>query len=213
MINKIIPFISQFDENTIKLLTKKAQFKTFSKGEVIHLEEDTCTSLEIVVSGSVSVSYISNNGDSSIIKVLNEESFISPNNLFASNPKYFVYIEALKDTKIMSIPKKFVNQALDCESFRSVFLALLSDTGKMMGSKFIFEQKTDLRTKIIVYLKHHKHIQKSSYITLPISKTLLASNFGVARTSLSREFQKMRVEGIIQFSNKKIMLNEENYDW
>ena len=52
--------------------------------------------------------------------------------------------------------------------------------------------KRTIRESIVGFLKHETQKQNSQTITLPVSKKALAERFGVQRTSLSRELQKMR---------------------
>jgi CRP-like cAMP-binding protein len=203
-----VPFFQNCDEEVLKIFSEDLEQCSFKRGQSIHFEDDTCTSLEIIVSGSVSIAHSSEHGDLYTVKVLDENSFIGPNNLYASDNNYFVYIEALTDTSIIKISKKAVDNALKNLNFRYQFLKLLSDTGKFMGNRLIEERKLNLHEKIKIYLKHQSIKQNNNLIVLPISKTLLASNFGVARTSLSRELQKMEQEGLITFKNRNIQIIE-----
>lgn len=49
-------------------------------------------------------------------------------------------------------------------------------------------------------------MQKNMVIKLNISKKDLAERFGVQRTSLSRELNKMRKDGILDFDAKSISI-------
>ncbi|MBN2605593.1 MAG: Crp/Fnr family transcriptional regulator, partial [Bacilli bacterium] len=191
---RTIYYFSNLDESCYQNLLQHTHIKHFKKGEIIHLEEDLCAYLEIVKSGKVVIGANTSEGEFYTVKLLGENQFITPNNLFAQNQRYFVHIEALEDVELYRISKNHVVNELANQSFRHAFLQLLSDTGRMMGNQFISERKLSLRDKIIIYIKHLYQTQQSTQITLPITKTLLANHFGVARTSLSRELQKMEQE-------------------
>jgi CRP-like cAMP-binding protein len=206
MNNEQFPFFNNFQKNIIRILKKNAYQKTYQKGHVVHHEGDVCTGLEYIVSGSVVISHISFDGSLYNINTLHKNAFISPNNVYATDSTYFIYIEVVEKTEILHIPRKSIDVALEYQSFRQFFLRLISDTGKKMGSKLVYERRMSLRSKITTYLRHISTIQKSSTITLPISKTILANNLGVARTSLSRELHKMKQEGLIEFSHKTFIL-------
>ena len=49
-------------------------------------------------------------------------------------------------------------------------------------------------------------IQGSNRIQLPVTKKELAEQIGVQRTSLSRELQKMRNEGLLAYDSRTIQL-------
>lgn len=208
----MIPFFKSCDENILNILSKDAEIIHYKKGEIIHLEEDVCRALEIIKCGSVSIAHNSEDGNLYTIKILGKNSFISPNNLYASDNTYFVYIEALTNTSIIRIPRFAVDKALENENFRGFILKLLSDTGKFIGSRFMIDRKLSLRDKITIYLKHQASKQNTNIIELPVTKTALANNFGVARTSLSRELQKMMQDGLIIFENRKVTLISNKFE-
>jgi DNA-binding FadR family transcriptional regulator len=64
--------------------------------------------------------------------------------------------------------------------------------------------RKSLREKIITFLEEQILKQHSNTISLNMSKTNLAMIFGVERTSLSRELQKMKNESIIDFDRNTI---------
>lgn len=58
------------------------------------------------------------------------------------------------------------------------------------------------------YLKYEYHIQKSNIIKLNISKKDLAESLGIQRSSLSRELNKMRKDGLLEYDARTVTLKE-----
>jgi len=61
-----------------------------------------------------------------------------------------------------------------------------------------------IRECIISYLKYECAKQKSDRVRLPMTKKALAERMGVQRTSLSREFARMKQEKLLSFDGDTI---------
>jgi CRP/FNR family transcriptional regulator, dissimilatory nitrate respiration regulator len=85
-------------------------------------------------------------------------------------------------------------------------LALISNYTFLLGEKIKQDVRRPLRDKIISYLEREKKRQQSDYVRLPMSKKALAERLGVQRTSLSRELQKMKQEGLLVYDAHSVTL-------
>lgn len=63
-----------------------------------------------------------------------------------------------------------------------------------------------IRQCIIDFLIYESYMQKSKTIKLEMTKKDLAEKFGIQRSSLSRELNKMRKEGLIEYDAHSITL-------
>jgi len=63
-----------------------------------------------------------------------------------------------------------------------------------------------IRESLLHYLEHEKMKQNINRIMLTMTKKALADRIGVQRTSLSRELQKMKRDGIIDFNADSITI-------
>ncbi len=59
------------------------------------------------------------------------------------------------------------------------------------------------------FISYESYIQKSTAVKVGISKKDLAQRMEVQRSSLSRELNKMRKDGLIEFDSKTITLKNE----
>jgi CRP-like cAMP-binding protein len=62
----------------------------------------------------------------------------------------------------------------------------------------------NVREKLCHYLNEEAKRQKTSLITLPLSRQTLADNFGIQKYSLQRCLNELKEEGIIDFQGKAI---------
>mgnify|MGYP002411718665 FL=1 len=63
-----------------------------------------------------------------------------------------------------------------------------------------------IRQCIVEYLIHEYYISNNKQIVLTMSKKDLAERFGIPRPSLSRELNRMRTDGLIDFDAKSITI-------
>jgi CRP/FNR family transcriptional regulator, dissimilatory nitrate respiration regulator len=84
--------------------------------------------------------------------------------------------------------------------------ALISNYTFLLGEKIKHDVRRPLRDKILSYLEVERKRQQSNCVQLPMSKKALAERLGVQRTSLSRELQKMKQEGLLDYDAHSITL-------
>ena len=182
--------------------------KHYSKGVTIHNANDTCLTLDIVLSGNLVAYSLSINGSSTTMFEFNKGSVIGANLLFGVNHSYPLNIYCLTDCQIIHIDINAVLEFLHDYNFTLQYIKSISQNSQGMNQKIaMFTQRT-LRENIMNYFKQQTIIQKSSTILLPMSKRQLADYFGVQRPSLFRELKKLKEEGIIEISNRTITIKK-----
>lgn len=182
--------------------------KHYSKGVTVHNANETCRTLDIVLSGSLVAYSLSTNGSSTTMFEFSKGSVIGANLLFGENHSYPLNIYCLTDCQIVHININAVLELLHDYNFTLHYIRSISQNSQGINQKIaMFTQRT-LRENIMNYLKQQTIIQKSSVILLPISKRQLADYLGVQRPSLFRELKKLKEEGIIQINNRTITIKK-----
>nr|WP_243103954.1 helix-turn-helix domain-containing protein [Clostridium sp. JN-1] len=92
------------------------------------------------------------------------------------------------------------------DQFLQNFLESLSDKTLILSGKIKTLPTKTIRRCIIEFLLCEYSIQKNTTIFLRLSKKELAEKFGVRRPSLSRELNKMRSKGLIEYNAKSITI-------
>jgi CRP-like cAMP-binding protein len=195
---------NDLSEHDINLLKKTAYVSSYKKGEVIHLEEDICETVDLVIKGYIRAEQIDVNGNALVVREFGPNNYIGTNVLYSSNRKYMLHIIAVEETVLHKIPKQTIGLFLENSDFRQKFIKLISDNTMYFGRHIKQSYRKSLREKIITFLEEQILKQHSNTISLNMSKTNLAMIFGVERTSLSRELQKMKNESIIDFDRNTI---------
>jgi len=90
--------------------------------------------------------------------------------------------------------------------FLKALLQAVSDKTILLTSTIDKISLQTIRQRIMRYLQVQRSIQATEIIKLTMSKKLLAEKFGIPRSSLGRELQKMRTDGLITYDSKSITI-------
>lgn len=189
------------------LRSGSCRIRSYAKEQVIHLQNDPCEEVDMVLKGKVVAQRIDAEGNSLNVAVMNDKEFLGENLVFATRNRYPMTIVAAKDATILSIPKMMIlTLCQDDPSFTSAFLTAISDKTGMLTDKISSMALPGIRQRIMAYLEKETRRQGTRTVYLTETKKEMAENMGVQRTSLSRELNRMKQEGIIDFDIHTITL-------
>ncbi len=195
----------EFLEDCIK--AKTMNIKTYSKDAIIHFDGDICVYAEHILSGKVVVERIDESGNLLTITEFYPDDILGGNLIFSKNPHYPMTVTAKTDTSILAIQKDTLFELCSTNaSFLRQFLEYISDNTLLLGDKIKHYVNRSIRESIIAYIKNEYKLQNSNKIRLHSTKKALADRIGVQRTSLSRELQKMKNDGLIDFDASSITI-------
>ena len=188
---------------------KSGKFKvtSYKKSSVVHFDGETCSKLEIILSGKVVVDRIGESGNLLTISEFYNDDILGGNLLFSKYPYYPMTVLTQLPTDILEIDRETLFE-LFCNNpiFLRTYLELTSDRAFILGNKIKHYINKTIRESIMNYLNYESKIQNSNRIKLNTTKKSLAEKIGVQRTSLSRELAKMRDDGLILFDTDSITL-------
>ena len=209
-IKEVLNQVSFFNnaDNLDKLIENKSiRVKKFYKNNTIREAEETCSWVDIVVSGVVIAYVLSESGNETTMFEFKPGTIIGAN-LILIGGVYPLSFYSKEETVIISISKGGVEELLHDYDFTIKFFKALSVNSQNLNKKvFMFHKKT-IRENLLEYFNNQILIQKSTTFTLPISKKQLADYLGVQRQSLFRELKNMKDEGVILIDNREITLEE-----
>lgn len=195
------------DEIRACLAAGQFHIAAYKKNTMIHLENEPCTKLEIILSGSVTVERIDESGGLMTVAEFFQGDLLGGNLLFSKNAYYPMTIMARRHTVILEMNKELLFE-LFCVNpgFLRLYLEYVSDHTFLLGDKIKHYVNKTIRESVMSYLKYESRTQGINPIRLNITKKALAEKIGVQRTSLSRELAKMRRDGLISYDQKTIKL-------
>ena len=188
---------------------KSGKFKvtSYKKSSVVHFDGERCSKLEIILSGKVVVDRIGESGNLLTISEFYNDDILGGNLLFSKYPYYPMTVLTQLPTDILEIDRETLFE-LFCNNpiFLRTYLELTSDRAFILGNKIKHYINKTIRESIMNYLNYESKIQNSNRIKLNTTKKSLAEKIGVQRTSLSRELEKMRDDGLILLDTDSITL-------
>jgi len=186
---------------------KQIQVKKYSQGKIIHFDGDCCSSIDVILNGQVVIERIDDAGNLMRITEFYPDDVLGGNLLFSKNPCYPMMVTAKTEVTLLSIAKNLVfDFCATNKDFLKVYLEYISDHSLLLGEKLKHYVNRSIRESIIAYLKSEYKIQKSQTLQLRLTKKELADRIGVQRTSLSRELQKMKNEGLVEYDKSSISI-------
>ncbi len=202
---------SGFTEATLNpfFLTHRYVIRKYKKDQIIHLQNERCDGMDIIQVGQVSVQNLDENGNILVINVFHQGDILGANLLFSTRNHYPMTVVAQSEVLLLQLNRELI---LDlCQANRGFMIGLMteiSDRTLILTDKINAISLKSIRRCIIDFLNYEFRFQKNSVIRLPLTKKELAEKFGIQRSSLSRELNKMRNDGLIEFDSRSITIKE-----
>ena len=188
----------------------KFRVVSYKKNSVVHIENEHCLKLEVILSGKVVVDRIDASGKLLTISEFHSDDILGGNLLFSKNPYYPMTVTTQLPSEILQINRELLFELISKNPvFLRTYLEFISDHAYILGDKIKRYVNKTIRESIMSYLSYECKEQNSSKIKLSITKKALAEKIGIQRTSLSRELAKMKKDGLIDFNSESITV----YKW
>ena len=177
------------------------------KGETIFREADAGIGFYIIASGHVMVFKSSPEGKEQILHIFGQGEPIGEVPVFHGQP-YPATAEALSEVELYFFPRlQFVTLIEKNSSLALNMLAVLAQRLRRFSTQIEHLSLKEVPGRLAMYLLYMAKEQKNmNQVVLDIPKGQLASLLGTSPETLSRIFQKMSEEGLIQVEGKRIQL-------
>ena len=181
--------------------------RSYEKGQLIHLQNEICKDVDLILKGQVSVQNIIENGNVLTISSFSTRDLIGANLIFSTSNYYPMTVIANSETTILHMKRSLILEFCNSsEDFMVDFMKIISDKAIILTDKINAISLKTIRNNIIDFLRYEYHVQKTNRIELLISKKELAERLGIQRSSLSRELNKMRSDGLVEYDARSITL-------
>ena len=197
------------DELKARLDASGYEVKKYKKDQIIHLQNEVCQSMDIILEGRVVIQKIDEEGNVLTINVFSAPEIIGAHLIFSTNNIYPMTVVADSEVVILRLNRKLIIELGQSDpDFMVALLQAISDRILILADKIRTISHSTIREQIMAFLTYEYHIQQSPVIKLNYSKKELAERLGVQRTSLSRELNKMRRDGLIEYDARTITQKE-----
>ncbi len=202
-----------FNLNEIQTIFRTKDYSTayYRKGNIIHFEREVCCTFDVILEGEVYIQKIDENGNVLTVAEFRKGDNLGGNLLFSKNPYYPMMIIAKSNVKILKIKKSFILDLCQKQrKFLQQFLICISDKTTILTDKINTISMKSIREFLIDYLNYEYLNQNNKKILLKMTKKELAEQLGIQRTSLSRELNKMKKEGLVDYDAHSITIQDSS---
>lgn len=207
-LNKSVLFKS-LNQEDMKLLLDSVPYNImlYNKDDIIAIEDDDCTSLGIILSGSIEIHKPFPSGKVVTLNNFQAGNVFGEAILFSGTHKYPANVISTSESKVMYINRDEIIKLMRLnDKVLSNFLTVLSNRILMLNDRITNLSLDTVRKKIanLILMEYKK--QKKNTIVLPFCRKKMAEMLNIPRPSLSRELSKMKEDKIIDFSKNKLQI-------
>ncbi|MEL7607094.1 MAG: Crp/Fnr family transcriptional regulator [Sedimentibacter saalensis] len=186
--------------------------KDYEKNTIIYLQNEKCESLDIILKGVITIQKIDQDGKILTISDFMSGDVLGENLLFSASSNYPMTITAKTDCTLLHMKSSLVlSLCQKNKCFLKSFLMSLSSKTLILSNKIKSLTMKTIRQYIVDFLLIEYYSQGSNKIKLKMSKKDLAEKLGIQRSSLSRELNKMRSDGLVEFDANYIFIKDVDF--
>ncbi len=210
-----IPLFDGIKEEELNqlLYCMKGYNHSFSKGEIIILEQEKVQYIGIVLSGIVNMIKEDIWGEQTLLTYMNKGELFGENFAVQKSSNSAVTFIASTKVEVLFLPASNIIHV--CPKNCSFHARLTQNMFNLLGQKSVslinkieICSKPTIREKILAYLSLIAQNQRSRYITVPTNRSQMAEYLGVNRSAMTRELSKMQQEGIIDFDKNTFTIKK-----
>ncbi|WP_346936460.1 Crp/Fnr family transcriptional regulator [Clostridium sp.] len=211
---KKLPGFNGLDENTLRKLSNIIRVNRYEKAKVLFRDKDIVDNIYIVLKGKASLYKFNEKGQKKVIFILGEGDFI--NEVILQNSTASINCETIEDSQIMHCNTVELLQVME-DNFGLTKIVLYSLSLKVRRMYRQFKNTTGVLSmgkRVASKLwklgrDYGVPLDNGILIDMEISITYLADLFGAQRETISRACKELSELGLIQYSNKKFIIKNE----
>jgi CRP/FNR family cyclic AMP-dependent transcriptional regulator len=209
----IIPAFEGINKSTREQLKLKINKLKLNKNQTLFREREEVSNIYIVFKGKVTLYRTTEEGQRRVIYILSDGTLI--NEVIFDGKSASISCEAFEDTEILSIPREDLLKLMEFD------FNLTKNIINSMGRKIrrLYRQLKNTTTIRVdkkvaaklwkMALDHGVEAGAGTVLDINITITYLADMMGHSRESISRAMKVLEGEGLVWYSDKKIIVNKE----
>lgn len=208
---KATPLFAALDDSEINSLAARCGIQSFSTGQILFSEGETCKGLYIVVSGRVRIFKTSLGGREQVLSIEGAGASVAELPVFDGG-KYPASASALEQTEGLFISRSDLRAI--CMERPEVSLKLLQVVGarlrRLVG---IIEELsfTTVRHRLISWLlrqasQEGQPTNRGVVLTLNASHQEIAAQIGTVRELVSRNLARLQAQSLIEMNGRQITI-------
>lgn len=204
-----LPFFQGIDRDELEAMASKIRFdfQKYDEGAWIARENDRCTTLTLVMTGSVEAEAISADHSYSLRELIDAPCAIEPERIFGLRQHLARGYRATTPCNVLRLQKDDVLR-LCAQSlvFELNVLNTISTSAQRAGSAFWRTPPTTIPRKIATFVAH-RSLRPAGPKTLSIRLTDLGSAIGESRLNVSRSLHGLEAQGLVALARQTIIIH------
>jgi CRP/FNR family cyclic AMP-dependent transcriptional regulator len=205
-----VPLFSTLTDDEFSRLAHIFVSRTYSKNQIIFLEEETGNYMYLVLSGKVKVSKAGAGGKETILAIHRTGDFFGEMSLLDGKTAPAT-VSAMEDSKIISVSGvDFHKYLLHNEKVMlQIINVLCARLRQVWQTQSLSSSTADARIRMGIYQLAKRHGIRDAHgtiIDLKITHQELAEMVGTSRETVTRTLARLREEGIIEIEQRRMTL-------
>jgi CRP/FNR family transcriptional regulator len=193
--------LSGLSGTSMRRITDALAVRTVPRNTTLFLERQEGESLFVLVSGSVKLQRVSDEGREVVVNVVQPGEMFAEVILFEDS-RYPVTAVAAEESQVIEIPRRKVHELLAEEDFRNEFLG-----GVMRKLRFLVDQvyvltSCDVRERFLRFLRRRYGLRERYRLAVP--KKDIAAVLGTTPETLSRTLADLQDDGYISMQGREL---------
>jgi len=207
-----IPLFRDFTNGMREEVLNRLDYRIdeYPKGEVIIRQGTVCKYLHLLLKGKLHVDVIDVSGSEVRVETIRAPRAFATPHIFAEKNVFPASFTVVEDVTLMRATKESVFALMNSMPlFLQNFLSVSTNCNRCTLTRLSVLTFRSIRTRFIYYLFCHSK-EGSDIIELEEHNLVqLAEYLGVTRPALSKEIKKLTEEGHIDFSRRKVKMNDK----
>lgn len=199
---------SALESEQLKEVANEAQHLEVARGTIVFNRGDTAHSLFMLISGQIKLAINSPQGTEKVIGIIGPGESFGEAIIFLDQAMFPIYAQATTDSQLLLIPKQVIFNLLERDMTVSrKMLAGLSVRNRQLVQDIESVALLTSTQRLIGYLLQiSAGATGTGRVTLPASKTTVASLLNLTPETLSRTLLKLQQQGLIEVNGKEIII-------
>ncbi|HED14171.1 MAG TPA: Crp/Fnr family transcriptional regulator [Gammaproteobacteria bacterium] len=203
---RTISLFRQIDPEQLHRIACQSRFITFKKEQFIFHKGDACNGIYIAVLGTLRLFFLSAEGKEHVVRILGPGQSFAEAVAFNKKPCP-VNVQALSDATVLLVPKGIIFEILvdNPECVRSMLAGLSLRLHQLIMQIEALTLNSGIQRVIGYLLQHGADLAaEEATISLPASKTVIASLLNLTPESFSRVLRTLCEERLIEVDKRNI---------
>jgi len=216
-----VPLFREMNEEHLRYISENARFIDLDKDQFVFHKGDRCKGFYITVRGNIKISFLSVEGKEHVARIIGPGQSFAEAIALLEKPSPAM-VQAITPARVLLVPNgtifKCINENPSCAYG---MLAGLSRRLHLLASELESVTLNSSQQRVIGFLLQHHEVngaeQNETQITLPATKSTIASHLNLTPETFSRILHKLDEEGLISVKGKSIRVHDvsklRTYGW